>query len=257
MLADGVYHAALPETPGGAPAVIWLHGFGRSGAEAVANSGFAKGFTERGYTLIAPDGLPWNGEGSEPEFDYRDQWKGPRDDIAFIGAVIDDAAARFGFDRSRVLLAGFSTGGSMVWDVACLRPDIAAAYAPISGGFWEPAATDCRGPVDLLHTHGFADMVVPLEGRIADEYPPYVGVQADIHAGLLYWRDLMHCGRRADAVDTAGPLWRKTWTSCEGGSVTFLLGPHGHSIPDGWTDLALDWFEAVTAEKAKGKSANR
>ena len=59
-----------------------------------------------------------------------------RDDVAFIRSVIDDAAERFHLDRDRVLLTGFSRGASMVWDVACIAPDTATAYASVSGGFW-------------------------------------------------------------------------------------------------------------------------
>ena len=83
-----------------------------------------------------------------------------RDDVA----EGHDAAAR-GVDRSRVLLAGFSRGGSMVWDVACHAPVTARAYAPVAGAFWEPLPASCQGGADLFQTHGWADRVIPLEGR--------------------------------------------------------------------------------------------
>ncbi len=244
-IGTGAYHAALPDSPESAPAVIWLHGYAGSGAKTIANTGFVKNFTQRGYALIAPNGLKWGGEKTKPDWAVRDGYQAyPRNDLAFIRAVIDDAAKRFSLDRSRVLLAGFSRGGSMIWDVACLKPDTATAYAPISGGFWKPESTDCVGPVDLLHTHGFSDRTVPLEGRPIDTSVLRI-VQGDIHAGLLTWRNEMNCAQRATAVDASGPLWRKSWTECEGGSVTFLLGPGGHGAPKGWTSIALDWFEAL------------
>jgi len=244
-IETGVYHVALPEAPEGAPMVVWLHGYGGAGSKAVANTGFANGFTGRGYALIAPDGLKWHGPESKTEWSVRDGYPAyPRNDQNFVRAVIDDAASRFHLDRSRVFLTGFSRGGSMVWDIACLWPKSAAAYASISGGFWKPGSEECAGPVHLLHTHGFSDRIVPLEGRPIFN-PPFFGVQSEIDAGLLTFRREMNCAQRATEVDVSGPLWRKEWTECEGGSVTFLLGPGGHGIPTGWTTLALDWFESL------------
>lgn len=239
----GIYHAALPETPAGAPMVLWLYGFGGSAEKVVGNTGFTGRFTGRGYAVIAPDALPFQDDGPRA-WGFRAGWDFPRDDVAYLGAVLDDAAARFGLDRTRVLAAGFSIGGSMVWDLACLAPDAAAGYAPISGGFWEPMATECAGPVHMLHTHGFTDRTVPLEGRpIGDG--DFHSQQGDIWAGLALWRRTLGCGTRADEAETDDRFWRKIWSDCDAGSLTLVLHGGGHGIPEGWTAMALDWFEAL------------
>lgn len=242
---DGVYYAALPEMPAGAPAVLWLYGFGGSGEKALANTGFVDRFTERGYAMILPEALPFQGDGPRA-WGVRDGWTDRRDDVAYLRTVLDDAAARFGLDRSRVLVAGFSVGGSMVWDFACLAPDAAAAFAPVSGGFWEPMATECAAPVHMLHTHGFTDTVVPLEGRPIEGHD-FQGRQSDIFAGLQLWRRTLGCGTRADAAEADDRFWRKTWSTCAGGSLELVLHAGGHQIPQGWTAMALDWFEALPA----------
>ena len=239
----GEYFVALPEEPAGAPAVVYLYGYGGAGTRTMGNEAFLARFTARGYAAIVPEGVPWQpGEPNGWNFRAGD-YDNPRDDVAFIRAVIDDAAARFGLDRSRVLLTGFSIGGSMTWDIACLAPDTAAAYAPVSGGFWNPLPTACAAPVHMLHAHGFTDPVVPLEGRpIGDG--DFQAQQGDIYAGLAIWRRTMGCGTRADAYDIQGEIWRKSWTDCAaGGSLGFVLHPGEHSIPPGWHDMALDWFE--------------
>jgi polyhydroxybutyrate depolymerase len=53
----------------------------------------------------------------------------------------------------------------MAWDIACLAPESARAFAAYAGGFWEPMTGGCRAPVHLHHAHGFRDRMVPLEGR--------------------------------------------------------------------------------------------
>ena len=243
-VADGEYFAALPDEPAGAPAVVFLYGYGGTGERTMENERFLARFTGRGYAAIVPQAISWQpGEPSSWGFRVGD-YPNPRDDVAFIAAVIDDAAERFGLDRSRVLVTGFSIGGSMTWDIACLAPETAAAYAPIAGGFWDPLPDSCAAPVHLLHTHGFTDPVVPLEGRpIGDG--DFQAQQGDIYAGLAIWRRTMGCGTRADGYQIEGEVWRKSWTACDAGSLTFVLHPGEHSIPPGWADMALDWFETV------------
>jgi polyhydroxybutyrate depolymerase len=140
----------------------------------------------------------------------------------------------------------------MVWDIACLAPGTAAAYAPVAGGFWDPLPEGCAGPAHILHTHGFTDRVVPLEGRpIGDG--DFRAQQGDIYAGLAIWRRTLGCGTRADAEEAAGDIWRKTWSGCRaGGSLTFVLHPGEHAIPRDWQDMALDWFEELPAPPAAG-----
>ena len=131
----------------------------------------------RGYVVIAPTGLTRPGRtGGSWSFGTRPPL---RDELAFVREVLTDAEARFHIDRGRVLLTGFSVGGSLVWYLACAAPRDFAAFAPVAGGFWQPLPETCAGPVKLLHTHGWRDRTVPLEGR-----PLRPGLeQGDIFAG--------------------------------------------------------------------------
>lgn len=236
---NGTYHIALPDGWQGGPAVIYLHGYGGSGAKVIADGGFTGAFTARGYAVIAPGGLPWQ-QGKPTDWSVRDGWNTyPRNDTAFLREVLADAGARAGVDPDRVLLAGFSRGGSMVWDMACQVPEFAAAYAAVSGGFWLPMTRDCKGPVRLLHIHGFADTVVPLEGRAI---PGTAVVQADIWEGLQLWRRENSCASNAAEHEAEDGIWRKRW-QCAAGGLEMILHKGGHGLPRGWSKMALDWFE--------------
>ncbi|PWE29347.1 hypothetical protein DDZ14_17315 [Maritimibacter sp. 55A14] len=151
-IATGEYHIAVPEGWQGGSAIMHLHAYGSSGAKVLGNRDFMDRAMERGYAVIAPTALPWH-ENKPNDWAVRDGWLTyPRSDIGFLRDVLADASVRAGVDPERVLLTGFSRGGSMVWDVACLAPDLARAYAPVSGGFWLPMTEECMGPVHLLHT---------------------------------------------------------------------------------------------------------
>ena len=238
-VADGEYCVVLPEVGDAPPVLIFLHGYNGDAAD-VLRAGFASTFLARGYAAVAPQGLPL-GPNRGTNWAVDDGREHARDDVAFLSAVLNDAAARFGFNRGRVLMAGFSRGGSMVWDVACTAPDTAAAYAPVAGGFWRPYPSGCAAPVRLLHTHGFSDTTVPLEGRLLRGGP---AEQGDIYEGLKLWRKIDGCGARASRHDTREPFWRKDWTDCAAGDLAFALHSGGHGVPEAWAEMALEWFEA-------------
>lgn len=239
---DGSYHLALPPDQGAEPAlnpaVIFLHGYGGSGAGSLKNTSLVEGLTARGYAVIAPDALP-RGNGRR-SWTFFPGWAG-RDEAAFLKQVADDAAARFDLDRGNMVLAGFSAGAFMVNYLACADPQAFAAYAPVSGGFWRPQPLSCAGPVRLFHSHGWSDGVVPLEGR-------FLGggqfQQGDIFAGLELWRQTNGCQEQApDKRSVEGGLLRRDWDCQAGADIDFVLFPGGHQIPKGWSDWMLDWLE--------------
>lgn len=243
-IASGEYHIAFPDGWQGGPAVMYLHGFGGTGAKVVRNKGFVNGFTTRGYALIAPTALPLDGNRAT-DWSVRDGDTYARDDTSFLHDVLVDAAAHAGVEADKVLLSGFSRGASMVWDLACVAPDFARAYAPVSGAFWLPKRLECAGPVHMLYTHGFADKTVPLEGRsLKDKVTGQEYTQDDVWDGLRIWRRSNHCADAPADHDIADGLWRRRW-SCEAGSLELILHEGGHGRPKGWTTMVLDWFESI------------
>jgi polyhydroxybutyrate depolymerase len=242
-IPGGTYHIVLPEgSDGPVPAILLLHGYGGEGLGTIRNRPMVNLMLGRGYAVIAPDGQPrQNGAGRT--WDFHPDRPATRDETAFLTAVADDATARFGLERDRMLLAGFSIGGSMTSYVACARPDAFAAYAPVAGSFWRPHPTNCAGPVRLLHTHGKADRTVPLLGR--EVMPGFV--QGNVFDAMQIWRDANNCpSPDPDATRSLGIHVIQDWTECSAGAtLSFALHEGGHSIPKGWAKMAVDWFEAT------------
>ena len=253
-IADGQYYVVLPATPPGPrgyPLVVHLHGWSSSARAVMRKERFVEKVTSRGYALIAPYG--------EVQPSGRRDWsvadgqtRPRRDDVAFLKEVLDDAVTRMKIDRSRVLLTGFSRGGSMVWDVACQAPDAFTAYAPVGGGFWNPLPQSCKGPVRLFHTHGWVDATVPLEGRRLGNSGL---IQGDIFDGLSILKRTNGCPRRASERLNKDNRWIRTWSSCAKDSeLRLMLHPRGHVTPAGWTGMVLDWFEAFAVPERRAET---
>lgn len=267
-LGDRAYYIALPDAQddtqastshagtldAGQPAVVYVHGFGGSGAGALRNSEMVDGFLDRGFAVIAAQGLPRIGSDGQPRggnsWGFHPQSGRQEDEIAFLQSVRDDAVQKFGLDADNIILAGFSIGGSMTAYTACLAPDSFAAYAPLGGNFWRPHPTDCEAPVRMLHTHGWTDGTVPLEGRVLNRVPitdPSARAQGDIFHAMQIWRDTNECYHlKADRFVTSGDFLRRAWDRCaEGSALELAIFPRGHIVPEGWSDLVVDWYEGL------------
>lgn len=241
-ISGGIYHIELPsaENP---PMVVFLHGYGGNGANVLRNRAMIDRVIERGYAFMAPTGEERVGQGRGRSWNFFPGWEG-RDETAFLDAVVADAADRFGIDPDRVVLSGFSAGGFMVNYLACSAPESFSAYAPVSGGFWRPHPERCEGPVRMLHSHGWTDNVVPLEGRLLGGGRFQ---QGDIFAGLEIWRQANACSdHKPSGFARTGEFLRRNWMGCaEGGALELALFPGGHQIPAGWADLMIDWYEGL------------
>lgn len=245
-VASGEYFVALPENAERPPVVVYLHGWGGTGAGAVAHKGLRNAVLGAGFAFVAPSGQVDTLHGKALDWAVDDGFDLERDDTAFVADVIRDATSRFALDSTRILLSGYSRGGSMVWDIACKFPETASAYAAVSGGFFAPMPKTCKAGVHLHHTHGFSDRTVPLEGKVLDWYghPFEMG---DILQGLWGWRQMMGCPALSEKrKDAKTNPWQKSWR-CDSGSVTLALHPGGHKRPPSWMAETLAWFSVLPA----------
>ncbi|MBV1926125.1 MAG: prolyl oligopeptidase family serine peptidase [Rhodobacteraceae bacterium] len=245
---NGEYHIVLPDSKYPQPSiVVFLHGAGGTGGAVLKNKNLVNSFLDRGYAFLAPTGSAKFGKGKGTVWRFYPEWNG-RDETEFLKNMVVNAGQRFDLDTDSVLLSGFSAGGFMVYYLACDAPETFAAYASVSGGFWDPLPTSCKAPVKLLHTHGWKDKTVPLEGRALRDGTYQ---QGDIFAGLNIWHATNQCAQEnPDVMLETDQFWRRKWSrNCADGSALELaLFPGGHRVPSGWSTMVMDWFEEVTSK---------
>ena len=242
----GSYLAVLPPGWDGRrplAATIFFHGWQSSAASFAGDAAFTAAFAAEGVMLVLPDGLnhTWAHVGSPSQ---------ARDELAFMDQVRADLLARWPVDPGRILVTGFSQGGSMVWDLACYRGHDYRAFVAVSGAFWEPLPLQCAsGPVDLLHLHGTSDDMVPMAGRSIGGH----WRQGDVRQGLAILREADGCPAAPAREETVIGLSCEIWNDCSSGrELRLCLHPGGHMMPEGWVHLAHDWARGLGARGEGG-----
>ncbi len=244
--SSGTYKIQLPDNHSSkTPVVMFLHGYGGSGKAILRNKRIAGPILKRGYALIAPNAIKNEGARAS-SWNFHPDFNRGRDEAAFFKETFDDAIKRFDLDPKNILLAGFSIGGSMTSYIACNDPISFTAFAPVSGSFWRPHPTSCNRPVKLFHTHGWSDKVVPLEGRkINNNF-----IQGDVFYALNLWRETNQCTQPyAQSISTKGAFMRRKWENCnQDSALEFALFKGGHTVPKGWADMVLNWYENLPGQ---------
>lgn len=135
-------------------------------------------------------GLTWNPAGSRAARKTKD--------TRFVRELIIDLQRRYEIDPARIFAAGFSIGGSLVYELACLLADRIAAVAVVGGAMTTAYCNPARA-VSLIHIHGTKDRRVPLEGgrgpatRRTNEWSP-------VRGGIDRWRELNGCADQPQVV---------------------------------------------------------
>ena len=254
---ERTYRLFIPESRRGTgpmPLIVVLHGTFGDGAKMQSGLGFDPHARRLGFAVAYPDAYTppgsrstwrWNdGRGT-----LRSSQEGV-DDVAFLRALVTDAAGRTSIDTDRVFVTGASNGGIMAYRAACEAPDLFRGAAPVIGNVAEPIANSCRPsrPIDILAINGVADPWVPYAGgEVCDGAPrrlceggPVISAtrSAGIFASAAGCQAAPTSTRRPPQVDDGTSVEEIRWSGCRGRSNAasgriVLLAVHGggHAWP--------------------------
>lgn len=223
-IGDRIYRIYMPDSraePKGA--LIYAHGYRGSAKGAMRSQPLKRLADELGVALVATKsasedwlipGVPENpAETGAKEFEYYD-------------ALIDRLESRHLIDRDKLVVAGFSAGGMMVWNLACHRGQSFAGFIPIAGTFWDPVPQSCPSkPVNLIHVHGLKDRIVPLGGRAIKTTR-----QGDVPTALKRAAEAGAFGEETDVEGMPTGLACKRRENAEGKILVFCTHPGKHSM---------------------------
>jgi polyhydroxybutyrate depolymerase len=208
------YLAALPEpnaladssTTGRLPLVIVLHGAGASAAQVLGMafppsplSVWLQIAARERVIVVAADA----GKGGWSDCFASDKRVAKKDDVAFIGALIDHAVARHGADPERVYVVGVSRGGLMAYRIAAEIPHRLAAFSSLLA---------CMPPTGraAAPTRALPALIV---GCTADPFMPYAGGKFFKTLGFM---------KPVRSIDDSVRVWRELAGLRDAHSVTEL-----------------------------------
>ena len=154
----------LPGEAHEGPAVVLLHGGGFRSGDRGEMERTARGLADRGIVAMSVDYRlsqgDWFPAQSLDDPALREAAARARDDALRAVAWLRSQSARLGFDRRRIVVAGFSAGGIAALEAATHGDAVAGAFA-ISGAAADLSALDAGDP-PLAAAHGANDRIVPL-----------------------------------------------------------------------------------------------
>ncbi|WP_342076894.1 dienelactone hydrolase family protein [Yoonia sp. SS1-5] len=232
-VAGGTYRI---DTPGGGPtgAILFAHGYRGTAAGTMRNGRFRSMATDMGLAFVALDAGP--GDDWQLPNAPGDNAADGQANFAYVAAVVDDLASKYGLGRDQIMITGFSAGGMLVWNLACARPDLAGGFAPVSGTFWLTPPDTCANPAaSIIHMHGDRDTTVPLGGRqIANTK------QGDVAEALGFYQAF---GGFTDTYTRPGPgLSCDGRTNPAGDILEFCQFEGGHSFSRNYVQDAWNRF---------------
>lgn len=230
-LAERSYLTVAPKDIGSderLPAVIVLHGLGANHRMMSNAADWRGAVEEKRFLAVFPQGVAdsWNMGPCCPPANLLGV-----DDVGFLDRVAREVLDRDDVDPDRLFLTGFSNGGVMTYALACARPDLFAAIAPMAGS----NLTGCAppSPIPLLHQHSDPDFIVPYDGQPAigqlvssADFPP-------VPDSVGAWAVANGCA--AEPTSTSDDdVERIDWTGCPDDGEVHLVripGP-GHVWPN-------------------------
>ncbi|SEL78840.1 polyhydroxybutyrate depolymerase [Roseovarius azorensis] len=237
-LGDRHYRIALPEGQGADPvgAVVFAHGYRGTAESVMRNKALRRMVSDMGLALIA---LKSADDDWVIPYAPRHMDSDGSVEFRYVEAVLEDAARRFPIDGARLMAAGFSAGGMMVWNLACAMPERFAGFAAIAGTFWMKPPTQCAEPAaSLVHIHGTSDPTVPLKGRAILETR-----QGDVAEALDMYGTLGDF--RPSGETSFEDLTCQTRRNASGEILDFCLHPGGHSFRSSYLKFAWERLRAA------------
>jgi predicted peptidase len=185
-----------PSTP--VPLILALH-FGVGGGDAAGAGGdviqilIGPALAELGAVIVAPDSV-------------RGDWSSSENEKA-VNALLDMVLARYSIDKKKIVVTGFSMGGTGSWHFAETFPERFSAAIPVAG---RPPASASGWRLPVLAIHSRDDQLVPFgptEARIVELQKAGVNAKLIPLTGITHYETY----RFRVALRQSIPWLREVW----------------------------------------------
>jgi len=176
------YFLHLPENLSkNAPLVFVLHGYGGSAKGMIKFSQMNPVADKNGFAVCYPQGNFGN--------DNKNSWNAGYsnddvDDIKFLSSLAHYLQNKYNLSSENTFCTGMSNGADMSYRLACQKPDIFSAAAPVAGCLMESTHKTCiaTNPVPILEIHGTTDPITHWKGDpdYSEKYGGYLSIEETV-----------------------------------------------------------------------------
>lgn len=178
------------------PLIIVLHGGGGTakGMIRITEGGFNHIAEREGAYVVYPEGVRrhWN-EGRKLPLSYAH--RANINDVGFIETLVKKLSVEFPIDPTQIFVTGMSNGGLMAYRLACARPDLFAAIAPVNASIPKDLLDSCEAAAGtgLLVVNGTHDPQMPYEGGTISVFGVARGEVISTRATVDHWLTWNEC----------------------------------------------------------------
>ncbi|MEM8485936.1 MAG: PHB depolymerase family esterase [Bacteroidota bacterium] len=234
------------------PLIIVLHGGGSTAKGMVRlTQGRFNNIAEReGAYVVYPEGVRrhWN-EGRDLPLSYAH--RANVNDVGFIETLVNKLVAEYPVNPNQVFVTGMSDGGLMAYRLACARPDLFAAIAPVNASIPEDLMESCRAAAGtgLMVVNGTADPHMPYDGGTISVFGVERGEVLSTRATVDHWLGINGCpahSRKKMLPDLSRrdetTVTRYAYSGCQSGVnvALYRVEGGGHTWPGGRQYLRED-----------------
>jgi predicted peptidase len=186
-----------PATP--VPLILALH-FGVGGGDATGAGGdmlqalVAPALAELGAIMVAPDSV-------------RGNWSSPENEKA-VNALLDMVVDKYAIDKKRIVVTGYSMGGTGSWHFAEKFPERFSAAIPIAS---RPPASASEWRLPVLAIHSDADQVAPfgpVAARIEELQKAGANAKMIALGGITHYQVARFRGALHQAIPWLQEVWK-------------------------------------------------
>ena len=260
--AGGGEHAVrvyVPTTYDGTselPVVLNFHGFGSTGEQQAAFTGYEGLAEEEGFIVVHPTAVPGtNDEQGRNSWEVADIDDPGKDDLAFVDELLDLLIGDYCADDNRVYATGMSGGGIFASRLVCDMSDRIAAAVSVAALVYSDTC-DPQRAVPFMAIHGTEDPTVPFDGDLAG-----TRFEAESFAEVLFegnpipdqfnqFAVVAGCDLDGERTQQSNDIFVTTYSNCDDGvpMVFYEVVGGGHAWPSSPLTAAGSPFAERLAE---------
>ncbi len=207
-----------------------------------------------GFAVVYPNGTggggvgantrTWNAGGGEGDWRCTSgkACENGVDDVAYVGALLDDVASRIEVDTGRVYATGLSNGAAMSHRLGCELSERFAAIVTVGGGMQLTTSDKCEPtrPISVMHVHGTEDPCWKYGGGASDcPVGQRLRKHVSIERTMSEWAEILQCEGDPtvtdlpDSVEDGTSTRRHVWAGCTADLELLEIVGGGHAWPNG------------------------